>query len=208
MRHLIKKLLNETVERKYRKVSDNLIPSVMKYIDILFKSFKIEYFDKSQTYGDLRIEFCLNGKEVGGFIGGDESGWDDDDDDEDEETKIGPYAGISFDKKIVSQISTTFNIRRTLVLHLLTEYFEDNFLDKVSQKFGVQFNDLDDAEEYDYKNKLCESELLKDLPNYDREEILNWIESTGRGRNSWEDKSDEELQRSFEQIWMVEKRDF
>ena len=49
-------------------------------------------------------------------------------DDEDEETKIGPYAGISFDKKIVSQISTTFNIRRTLVLHLLTEYFEDNFL--------------------------------------------------------------------------------
>ena len=207
MRHLIKKLLNETVERKYRKVSDNLIPSVMKYIDILFKSFKIEYFDKSKTYGDLRVEFCLNGKEVGGFIGGDEPGWDDDDD-EDEETKIGPYAGISFDKKIVSKISTTFNIRRTLVLHLLTEYFEDNYLDKISQKFSVQFNDLDDAEEYDYENRLCESELLKDLPNYNRDEILDWIESTGRGKSHWSGESDEKLQRSFEQIWMAEKRDF
>jgi len=206
MRHLIKKLLNETVERKYRKVYDNLIPSVMKYIDILFKSFKIEYFDKSKTYGDLRVEFCLNGKEVGGFIGGDEPGWDDYD--TPEEASIEPYAGISFDKKIVSQISSTFNIRRTLVLHLLTEYFEDNYLDKISQKFGVQFNNLDDAEEYDYKNTLCEYELLKDLPNYNRDEILDWIESTGRGRNRWSEESDEKLQRSFEQIWKAEKNNF
>ena len=204
MRHLIKKLLNETVERKYRKVSDNLIPSVMKYIDILFKSFKIEYFDKSQTYGDLRIEFCLNGKEVGGFIGGDEPGWDDDDD---EGTKIDPYAGITFDKKIVDQITATFNIRRGLALHLLTEYFEDHYINYISEKYGIQFNDLDDADEHDYGNRLCESELIKDIPNYDREQILDYIESTGRGRTYWEEQDDEQLQISFEHIWIKQKEE-
>jgi hypothetical protein len=60
---------------------------------------------------------------------------------------------------------------------------------------------LDDADEHDYKNRLCEYELIKDIPNYDREQILDYIESTGRGRTYWEEQDDERLQISFEHIW-------
>ena len=71
----------------------------------------------------------------------------------------------------------------------------------ISEKYGIQFNDLDDADEHDYKNRLCEYELIKDIPNYDREQILDYIESTGRGRTYWEEQDDEQLQISFEHIW-------
>ena len=66
------------------------------------------------------------------FSGGDEPGWDDDS----ETQKIDPYAGISFDKKIVDQITATFNIRRGLALHLLTEYFEDHYINYISTSRG------------------------------------------------------------------------
>jgi hypothetical protein len=83
----------------------------------------------------------------------------------------------------------------------LTEYFEDHYINYISEKYGIQFNDLDDADEHDYKNRLCEYELIKDIPNYDREQILDYIESTGRGRTYWEEQDDERLQISFEHIW-------
>ena len=173
-------------------------------ISSLFRSMRVEYRDPKRAYGSVSVEFCLNGRIVVEFSGGDEPGWDDDDD---EGTKIDPYAGITFDKKIVDQITATFNIRRGLALHLLTEYFEDHYINYISEKYGIQFNDLDDADEHDYGNRLCESELIKDIPNYDREQILDYIESTGRGRKHWEEQDDEQLQISFEHIWIKQKEE-
>lgn len=202
MRDLIRKVLIETIEKKYRRLSPELNDVIMKKIASMFKTFKIDYKDRKRTYGNVSVQFCLNGKQVANFGGGDEPGWDDYD--TPEETKIDPYASVVFDKKFVTQITSTFNIRKSLVLHLLTEFFEDNYLNTISQRYGIQFNDLNDGEEFDYKNSLCESEMLKSVPDYNREEMLDYIESSGRGRSYWDEKDDEELQISFEDIWMIE----
>jgi len=206
MKKLIRQILREEIQSKYRRLSPELSNAITKMISSLFRSMRVEYKDPKRSYGSVSVEFCLNGRIVVDFSGGDEPGWDDDDDD-DEGTKINPYAGITFDKKIVDQITSTFKIRRSLALHLLTEYFEDHYINDISEKYGIQFNDLDDADEHDYKNRLCEYELIKDIPNYDREQIIDYIESTGRGRRNWEEKDDEELQISFEHIWGKEKEE-
>lgn len=203
MKELIRYILKEEVERKYRRLSPELNDAIMKMISSIFRSMRVDYKDTKRTYGNVAVQFCLNGKEAANFRGGDEPGWDDYD--TPKGTKIEPYAGITFDKKIVNQITSTFNIRKSLALHLLTEFFEDNYLDEISQRYGIQFNNLDDGEEYDYQDYLCEYEQLKDLPNYNREQILDFIESSGRGRKYWEEMDDEELQISFEHIWMVVK---
>lgn len=201
MKDLIRQVLRETIQSKYRRLSPELNAVIMKKITSLFKTFKVDYQDPKKTYGSIDVEFCLNGKKVVNFIGGDEPGWDDYD--TPEGTKIEPYARITFDKKVVNQLTSTFNIRKSLALHLLTEFFEDNYLEVISQKYGIQFNDLDDGEEYDYKNNLCQSEMLKSVPNYNREQMLDYIESKGRGRRYWEEMDDESLQTSFEQIWII-----
>ena len=204
MKELIRQILREEIQSKYRRLSPELSNAITKMISSLFRSMRVEYRDPKRAYGSVSVEFCLNGRIVVDFSGGDEPGWDDDDD---EGTKIDPYAGITFDKKIVDQITSTFKIRRSLALHLLTEYFEDHYINDISEKYGIQFNDLDDADEHDYGNRLCESELIKDIPNYDREQILDYIESTGRGRKHWEEQDDEQLQISFEHIWIKQKEE-
>lgn len=206
MKDLIRQVLREAIESKYRRLSPELNTVIMKKIKMLFNSFKVDYRDPKKTYGNVSVEFCLNGKKVVDFRGDDEPGWDDYN--TPEGTKIEPYGIILFDKKIVSQLTSTFNIRKSLALHLLTEFFEDNYLEVISQKYGIQFNNIDDGQEHDfgrffYSDSLCQSEMLKSVPNYSREQILDYIESTGRGRTYWEEMDDEKLQTSFEQIWVI-----
>jgi hypothetical protein len=205
MKELIRTILREEIQSKYRRLSPELNNAITKMIISLFRSMRVEYKDPKRSYGNVDVEFCLNGRKVVDFSGGNEPGWDDYD--TPEGTKIDPYASVTFDKKIVDQITSTFNIRRSLALHLLTEYFEDKYINDISQKYKINFNDLDDATEHDYKNSLCEYELIKDIPNYDREQILDYIRSTGRGGKYWEEQDDEQLQISFEHIWGNEKQD-
>jgi len=202
MKELIRHILKEEVNRKYNRLTPNQYETVYKLIDKIFKGLEFEWKTKEDTYGDVRINFCSNGKKVGLFVGGDEPGFDDD---EPEGTKINPYTQLIIDNSIVSQIQSVFKIRKVLILHMITEFFEDNYLNQASSKFGIQFDDLEDASEYDFRNKVCDFVLDKGRPNLSREEQLDWIESTGRGRNTWERKSDKELERSFIDIWRIEK---
>lgn len=199
---LIRRILKEEVNRKYNRLTPNQYDVVYKLIDKIFKGLELEWQTKEDTYGDVRINFCRNGKKVGLFTGGDEPGWDDD---TPEGTKIEPYTNLMIDKSIINQIQSVFKIRKTLILHMITEFFEDNYLNEVSSKFGIQFDNMEDASEHEFRNHVCNSVLDKGRPNLSREEQLDWIQSTGRGRNTWERKSDKELERSFIDIWRIEK---
>lgn len=203
MRELIKQILSETIQRKYHRLTPNQYDKVNKLIKMIFNGLVLEYMGKNETYGDVRVNFCRNGKLVGLFTGGDTSGWDSE---EDDNTTITPYTRLGLDPSIFDQIQKVFNIRKSQITQLISDFFEDNYLDQVSSKLGIQFNDMEDVTEYDFENSVCNSVLDVGMPNFQtREEKLDWIESTGRGREYWDKKSDKDLDLTFRQIWRIER---
>jgi hypothetical protein len=64
---------------------------------------------------------------------------------------------------------------------------------------------------HNFKGGLCKSEILKKIPNYNREQKIEWFKSVGRtmayidGENmSIVDLTDEQLNNWFEVIWVIE----
>jgi hypothetical protein len=204
MKNLIKKILIDE-STKYKRVDDNLNSKIIKFIQSIFNSTKLTYQTQEETYGDVRIEFCRNNKEVGLFVGGDEAGWDDYD--TPEGTKIEPYSQLMIEKRIVDQITTLFKIRKNLALNFIVEYFEDNYFEELNQKFNIKFDGVDEVSEYDFKGQPCMHVLDQSRPNFrTREEKLEFIRSTGRG-NWGQDKSDKELDKFVKDLWRKEKLD-
>jgi len=201
MRELIKQVLEETIQKKYSRLTPDQYDKVYKLIGSIFNGFKLEWMDKDETYGDVRVNFCRNGRQMGYFVGGDEPGWDDD------VSNFSNYATLTFDKSIINQVQSVFNIRKALVLNLITEFFEDNYLDDISRKFGIQFNDLEDVKEYDFNNSVCNFVLDKGRPDLTtREEKLDWLKSKGMFGSYWDQQNDTEIDKSFKQVWRIEKR--
>lgn len=204
MRELIKQVLEETIQRKYNRLTPDQYDKVYKLIGSIFKGFKLEWMDKDETYGDVRVNFCRNGRQMGYFVGGDEPGWDDDDN----VSNFSNYATLTFDKSIINQVQSVFNIRKALVLNLITEFFEDNYLDDISRKFGIQFNDLDDVDTFDFRGDVCNFVLDQGRPELSREKMIEYIVSNTLFRKAQlEGESDAKILQLYKDAWRKVKRE-
>jgi hypothetical protein len=75
MKELIRTILREEIQSKYRRLSPELNNAITKMIISLFRSMRVEYKDPKRSYGNVDVEFCLNGRKVVDFSGGNEPGW-------------------------------------------------------------------------------------------------------------------------------------
>jgi hypothetical protein len=177
MRDIIKKVLKEEDERRrYIKSTDSLRKVITLFLDDYIENGNRIIGKKSRNYGNLREDWCVNGKEVITAIYYYEDG------------KF--YSGSW---TLVEKIKKIFNTRKNFVMNIIEEWYEDTMIPKFEQIVGETGFYFDDVDLYDGDHdcipepvkpeNITDEEMLEfivDNTAYRRDEVINKIESGER----------------------------
>ena len=181
MKDIIKKILKEENERRrYIKSTDSLRKVITLFLDDLIDDGNRKIGKKSRNYGNLREDWCVNGKEVITAIYYYEDG------------KF--YSGsLMVSWTLVEKIKKIFNTRKNFVMNIIEEWYEDIMIPKFEQIVGETGFYFDDVDLYDGDHDcipepvkpedITDEEMLEfivDNTAYRRDEVINKIESGER----------------------------
>jgi hypothetical protein len=181
MRDIIKKVLKEEDERRrYIKSTDSLRKVITLFLDDYIGDGDRKIGKKSRNYGNLREDWCVNGKEVITAIYYYEDG------------KF--YSGsLMVSWTLVEKIKKIFNTRKNFVMNIIEEWYEDVMIPKFEQIVGETGFYFDDVDLYDPAHdcipepvkpeNITDEEMLEfivDNTAYRRDEVINKIESGER----------------------------
>ena len=194
---IIKRILQEEVNKKYPKPTPNLEKSIYKWLD--------NYFSGSQMYMVKHwehmyvFEWCNNGMEILRFdvdFEYNEDVWDDNRKLSERDFELG---SLSVPKDIVNELASVIPVRRNYLRYVIEEWFEDTYLGEIQKKMGrndiyvteFDINDgdartcvppmtkPDDVTEEDMIEHILKNTLFKrqDILKNEEEEP-GWIEKT------------------------------
>ena len=181
MRDIIKKVLKEEDERRrYIKSTDSLRKVITLFLDDYIEDGNRTLGKKSRNYGNLREDWCVNGKEVITAIYYYEDG------------KF--YSGsLLVTKTLVEKIMKIFNTRKNFVMSIIEEWYEDTMIPKFEQIVGETGFYFDDVDIFDRDHDcipepvkpedITDEEMLEfivDNTAYRRDEVINQIETGER----------------------------
>jgi hypothetical protein len=119
----MKFIVTETQYRKFAKSSINIQNSIYKYLNDYISTGKRKIGKKSRNYGNLREDWCINGREEISAIYYFEN------------NEI--YEGMVFiDEELVKTISSVFSVRKSFVLTCIEEWYDDIMVPKFEQLVG------------------------------------------------------------------------
>jgi hypothetical protein len=176
----MKFILTESQLNRLNKSSQGITNTIIKYMDKYISNGERKITKKSRNYGNLREDWCINGKETISAFYYFEKG----------EFERG---SLSISKKIVESLSNLLSIRRSYVVHVIEEWYDDTMVPKFEEISGESGLSIDDVDVWD-KEHPCRTEPVKpegitdeemiDFINnntaYRREEIIDKLESGER----------------------------
>ena len=119
----MKIIITENQYNRLNKSSQGITNAIIKYMNEYIDKGERKITKKSRNYGNLREDWCISGKETMVAIyyfdeGKFEKG----------------YLVIS--KNIVENLSNLLSIRRSYVLHIIEEWYDDTMVPKFEQITG------------------------------------------------------------------------
>jgi hypothetical protein len=176
----MKIIITEVQFNRLNKSSQGITNAIIKYMNEYIDKGERKISKKSRNYGNLREDWCINGKEsITAFYYFEEGEFQ--------------KGSLSISKKIVESLSNLLSIRRSYVIHVIEEWYDDTMVPKFEEIMGVSGLSIDDVDVWD-KEHPCRTEPVKpegitdeemiDFINnntaYRKEEIINKIESGER----------------------------
>ena len=140
----IKRILREEVERKYLKPSPNSEKLIYNLLNQLFSDCNM-YYTKHWNHM-LEFEFCKNGKKIAEFamiLENDEDAWDDKRLPTEREFNEG---NLRMYKGTIDNLLEHFPIRRNYLIHIIEEWFEETYLERIHKEMGRNDITLDSFE--------------------------------------------------------------
>jgi hypothetical protein len=197
MKDIIRKALHEEIQRRYRRVTPELMDKLRRYLSILLKGVKITTFGAEHTYGDIRTQFCKNNQFIMTVI----FNVKEDDDDED----YYDYASLHISGSILSQILSTFKIKEKFALEIITEYVEDNYVEDISREYGLNIYDIDSSDVIDVSK--CRQKVMDNPPELSKEDMIEWlvINQTTFRRPEMERWNEKEVRYWYRRDWIRNK---
>ena len=165
MKDIIRKALHEEIQRRYRRVTPELLDRLRRYLSILLKGVKITTFGPEHTYGDIRTQFCKNNQFIMTVI----FNVKDNDDEEDYQDN----ASLHISRGILGQILSTFNIKEKFALEIIAEYVEDNYVEDISKEYDLNIYDIDSSDVSDVSK--CRQKVMDNPPELSKEDMSEWL---------------------------------
>ena len=176
----MKILITENQYNRLNKSSQGITNAIIKYMNEYIDKGERKIAKKSRNYGNLREDWCINGKETiiaiyyfdkGKFENG----------------------HLIVSEKIVESLFNLLSIRRSYVLHVIEEWYDDTMVPKfeeITGESGLSINEVDASDdEHDCIPEPVKPEGITDEEMIDfiykntayrKEQIIDKIESGER----------------------------
>ena len=173
----MKYIITEEQYRKLNRSSQSISNAIVKYMNRYIDGGKRKVTPKSRNYGNLREDWCVDGKEVITAIYYFKDG------------RFGQgYLMIS--KSFVDVLTTSLSLRKSYVLHVILEWYDEIMVPKFEQivgESGLSIEDIDTSDrEYECTPEpekpegITDEEMIDYIVKntlYDKEDLIRRIES-------------------------------
>lgn len=156
----MKYIITEQQFTKLNKSSQSISNAIVKYLNQYISGGKRKIIPKSRNYGNLRETWCIDGKETintfyyfeyGKFVKG----------------------TLAISKDIVTSLSNLLSIRRSYILHVIEEWYDETMVPKFEEIVGESGLRIDEIETWgEDSDCIPEPEKPEGISN---EEMINFI---------------------------------
>jgi hypothetical protein len=193
MKELIKKILREEVQKRFTKSNPNFERIIIKHMESVLSETTSVIPPPEDNYGNYSQEWCKGDKivmEARYYFGSE--------DDEVEDEKF--FAGdLYIHKEEVEFLSKMLQIRKSYILNVITEWYDDKYTTKFGQETGHPELEIDETHEMDDWRKCYQMINVNDLS---REEMIDYLDNqTLHKRNELEGLSDDELKSKYRSVY-------
>ena len=156
----MKYIITEQQFRKLNKSSETISKAIVKYMNQYISQGSRKVTPKSRNYGNLREDWCIDGKEtISAFYYFDDGRFN--------------TGSMLVSKELVESLSNLLSIRKLYVLHTILEWYDETMVPKFEQIVGESGLSIDDIDSYD-KTHECIPEAEKPEEISD-EEMIDYI---------------------------------
>ena len=170
-------LITEEQLKKLNKSSQTITNAIIKYMNEYISNGDRKITQKSRNYGNLHEAWCVDGKntvdafyyfENGKFIKG----------------------SLSISKNIVDNLRNLLSLRRSYVLHVIEEWYDEVMVPKFEELVGESGLSIDEVDVWEKENDcipepikpegITDEEMIDYITNntaYTRKQVVDRIES-------------------------------
>jgi hypothetical protein len=176
----MKILITENQYNRLNKSSQRITNAIIKYMNEYIDKGERKIAKKSRNYGNLREDWCINGKEaISAFYYFEEGKFE--------------RGSLAISKKIVEKLSNLLSIRRSYLTHVIEEWYDSTMVPKFEEIVGESGLSIEGVDVWDKDHEcmtepvkpegITDEEMIDFIYNntaYRREEIIDKIESGER----------------------------
>jgi len=197
MKELIKKILHEEVQKRFKKSGPNKEKYIIQYMEKLLSETKRIVIPSEENYGNYSEEWCKNGKVIV------TSRYYFNDEDSDEEKF---YSGSLFvDSEEIDLLCRMLQVRKAYVLNVITEWYDEKYATKFGQETGHPELEIDETHETDNDRKCYQ---IIDTSNLSREYMIDYLDTNTLYKLSeFENLPDDEVERRYRSVYNIKLND-
>lgn len=176
----MKILITENQYNRLNKSSQGITNAIIKYMNEYIDKGERKIEKKSRNYGNLREDWCINGKEtISAFYYFEKGKFE--------------KGSLSISKKIIESLSNLLSIRRSYLIHVIEEWYDDVMVPKFEEITGESGLSINEVDVWDKEHEcmpesvkpegITDEEMIDFIDKntaYRRQEIIDKIESGER----------------------------
>lgn len=172
-------IITETQYKKFLTSSPKISDSIKNYLNTYISKGRRKIGIKSRTYGNLREDWCVNGKETITVV----YYFDD------EEFING---SLMVSESLIDDLQSFFSVRKSYIVQIIEEWYDETMVpefEKITGESGLYITDIDYTEDYDCipeptkPEGITDEEMIDFIDKntaYRRDEIIDKIKSGER----------------------------
>ena len=194
MKELIRKILREEVQKRFTKSNQSFERLIIKQMESLISETTSVIPPPEENYGNYSQEWCKGDKiimEAKYFFSSEDS---------DEEKFFG--GDLFIDKEEIDFLSQMLKVRKSYILNVVTEWYDDKYATKFGQETGHPELEIDETHETDNYRKCYK---MIDTSNLSREYMIDYIDTNTLYKLSELEKlPDDELERKYRSVYNIQ----
>lgn len=197
MKELIKKVLREEVSKRFTSGNVEKENFIKKHMEKIISNTTRVLTPPEDNYGNYSEEWCDGDKiviEAKYYFNSDEDGY--------EGVEMFFAGDLNVDKEIVEFLVKILLVRKSFILNVITEWYDENYATKFGQEIGHPEFEIDETHESDNFRK-CYQMISTD--NLSREEMIDYIDkNTLRDARYLKTLDDDTLKSDYRSVYNIQ----